>query len=174
MSQKPVESAFPAVEFELETAVPRIFDVRRAVHVPHQVHQAADRHTDRRIVLTAVAAEFLHRILDAQHGVALGRTGHWITAFGVGIESVPFRSGTVRLRSAHGVHPRGIVDDRTAVEVLPDVFLRPGRQVAFRNVGDGIVSGLAPAESRAANAEKHGGEQEKVFLHLGSVFVRQI
>ena len=62
-------------------------------------------------------------------------------------------------RVADLIHPRRIIDDRTAAEILFDVFLGFGRQVAFGDVGDSIVADFPPAARRRAPTAEHGRQQ---------------
>ena len=143
---KTMEFAGPPVQVELEILIPRVFHVHGAMHVAHQVHEVFDRHQHRRIVQAAVILQPGDRLLDALHRIALC-VGNVLS---VGVDHT---------------HPRGIIDDRTAVEVFLDVLPGLGRQVALGDISDGVMPRLAPAECRTTIAKEHCSQQKKTFLH---------
>ncbi len=160
---KTMEFAGPPVQVELEILIPRVFHVHGAMHVAHQVHEVFDRHQHRRIVQAAVILQPGDRLLDALHRIALC-VGN-VLSVGVDRIAVPARSHLVSRRMAVHIHPRGIIDDRTAVEVFLDVLPGLGRQVALGDISDGVMPRLAPAECRTTIAKEHCSQQKKTFLH---------
>ena len=160
---KTMEFAGPPVQVELEILIPRVFHVHGAMHVAHQVHEVFDRHQHRRIVQAAVILQSGDRLLDALQGVAFC-VGH-ILPVGVDPIAVPARGHLVSRCMAVHIHPRGIIDDRTAVEVFLDVLPGLGRQVALGDISDGVMPRLAPAECRTTIAKEHCSQQKKTFLH---------
>ena len=61
-----------AVDVDVEALDVGVFDMRRAVHVAHQMHQILDADHDRRVVQRLVVAQQLHRILDSLDRIAVG------------------------------------------------------------------------------------------------------
>ena len=152
-----MQAVLLAAEREFETLVPRIFHVSRTVHVADEMYDKADRDRHRRIVLIAVIFHVRNAVVQKSHRVAFG-IGHVVSP-GIDLVGVPRVGVPVGRRVADLIHPRGIIDDRTAAEILFDVFLGFGRQVAFGDVGDRIVADFPPAERRRAPTAEHGRQQ---------------
>lgn len=128
-----MKSNITAAKLEPE-AVAQGYLTRRAVHVPTRCTAAEDRHAgpsnrpgcDSRVSAFSIAS-------DPQHGgIAFQPIRGTYLAFGIGIESVPFRGGAVWV-GAHGAIHGSVVDNRTAIEVLRCTAW--GVKVVLGNVG---------------------------------------
>ena len=140
--------------------VRRVLDVRRAVHVAHQMDDVLEVDLHGRIGETAVVLQVLDGLLQSVDGVAARREHRiLVTQFGVHGHGVPVVGELVLGGMAVFVHPLGEVDDRVAPEVLLDALFGFFRQIAFGDLGDRLVAFASPSED-APRVEQAGEEQQ--------------
>ena len=140
--------------------VRRVLDVRRAVHVAHQMDDVLEVDLHGRIGEAAVVLQVLDGLLQSVDGVAARREHRiLVTQFGVHGHGVPVVGELILGGMAVFVHPLGEVDDRVAPEVLLDALFGFFRQIAFGDLGDRLVAFASPSED-APRVEQAGEEQQ--------------
>ena len=157
-----VVTALVAVEVDVVALLAGVLHVDGAVHVAYEVDDAAQAHHDGRVVLLFVVLQFGDRVFECEDHVAF-RT-RCIDEILVHGGRVPGAGMFVTGLGTPFVHPGGVVDDRVA-EDLFDRFLRLGREVAFGDVGDGVMAHFSPSEGAVREQYESAAEEQQTFFH---------
>ena len=139
------------------------------------MHQIFDMHQYRRVVELVIFGEQRNRLFDGHDAVALRarRLAHGRRAAKLRIDrsGVPVRRELIAFRTAPLVHPRGVVDDRLAVEPL--VQIGPGlfRKVLFGDTGHRRMAQTPPRKEILRRTQCcRQREQQNRSLHVCSFF----
>ena len=143
--------------------VGRVFDVRRAVHVAHQVNDVFEVDSHGRVSETAVVFQVFDGQFQSVDGVAPFRVQQLVGIAESGIDGcrVPAVGEGVFGGFAVFVHPFGVVDDGVSPEVFFDAFFSSLRQVALGDFGDGFVPFASPSENGSGLKESGAQQQEQ-------------
>ena len=153
----------PAVEVRAAALATGVFDMRGTVHVTHDVdhiHQVQPHERIAHIPVVFQPVDGAHQFDDAI-GLPLAQGVDQLHA---GIHITHMLDVSKFGRIAVLVHPRCVVNDRM-VEVAGDIPLRPGRQVAFGDIRNGVVACAVPCLRRQRRAEHKAQQKQFQVFH---------
>ena len=153
-----VVTALVAVEVDVVALLVGVLHVDGAVHVAYEVDDAAQAHHDGRVVLLFVVLQFGDRVFECEDHVAFRtRCIDEILSTEAVCQALVTGLGTPF------VHPGGVVDDRVAEDFF-DRFLRLGREVAFGDVGDGVMAHFSHPKALFENSTRAPPRSSRLFF----------